>query len=72
MDQYDNPCAHYSLVHAQRQGRRRRPHHAHYRGLGPHTYMLRDAQRGGLDTIPAAAMPSDIVGAARSGSAPAW
>lgn len=60
MDQYDNPCAHYSLV--LRAGRvvggaRAMPTNAAW---GRHTYMLRDALRGALDQIPAAAMPLDI------------
>ena len=61
MDQYDNPTAHYSLV--QRDGcviggARIMPTTAAW---GRHTYMLRDAHLGGLESIPAAAMPSDIV-----------
>ena len=52
MDQYDNPCAHYSLV--QRNGKvvggaRIMPTTAAW---GRHTYMLRDALRGGLESIP--------------------
>jgi acyl homoserine lactone synthase len=61
MDQYDNPCAHYSLV--LRNGRvvggaRTMPTTATW---GRYTYMLRDAHHGGLGEIPASAMPSDIV-----------
>jgi acyl homoserine lactone synthase len=61
MDQYDNPCAHYSLV--LRNGRvvggaRIMPTTAAW---GQHSYMLRDAYLGCLEQIPAAAMPSDIV-----------
>lgn len=60
MDQYDNPCAHYSLV--LRRGRvvggaRSMPTTSSW---GHHTYMLRDALRGCLDQIPPKAMPSDI------------
>ena len=61
MDQYDNPTAHYSLV--QRNGRivggaRTMPTTATW---GRHTYMLRDAHLGCLESIPASAMPADIV-----------
>lgn len=60
MDQYDNPCAHYSLV--VRNGRvvggaRVMPTTAAW---GKHTYMLRDAVRGTLEQIPAAVMPDDV------------
>lgn len=60
MDQYDNPCAHYSLV--LRHGRvvagaRAMPTTSSW---GRHTYMLRDALRGSIDQIPAEVMPSDI------------
>jgi acyl homoserine lactone synthase len=61
MDQYDNPCAHYSLVlHRGRVvgGARTMPTTASW---GRYTYMLRDALRGSIDNIPAAVMPSDIV-----------
>jgi N-acyl-L-homoserine lactone synthetase len=59
MDQYDNPCAHYSLV--LRNGRvvggaRIMPTTAAW---GHHTYMLRDALRGGIDAIPPDVIPSD-------------
>src|SRR5262245_48460588 len=61
MDQYDNPCAHYSLV--LRWGRvvggaRSMPTTASW---GQHTYMLRDVLRGCIDQIPQGVMPSDIV-----------
>ena len=52
MDQYDNPCAHYSLVlHRGRVvgGSRAMPTTAIW---GKHTYMLRDALRGGLERSP--------------------
>jgi len=60
MDQYDNPCAHYSLV--LRNGRvvggaRIMPTTSKW---GHHTYMLRDALRGGIDSIPPDVMPSDF------------
>jgi acyl homoserine lactone synthase len=59
MDQYDNPCAHYSLV--LRNGRvvggaRIMPTTSTW---GRHTYMLRDALRGGIEAIPADVVPSD-------------
>lgn len=60
MDQYDNPCAHYSLVLRLGKvvgGARVMPTSASW---GRHTYMLRDAHRGRLDQIPAQAMPDDI------------
>lgn len=60
MDQYDNPLAHYSLVLRAGKvvgGARCMPTTAQW---GAHTYMLRDALRGGLRHIPAAVMPADI------------
>lgn len=59
MDQYDNPCAHYSLV--MRNGRvvggaRIMPTTATW---GRHTYMLRDALRGSIDSIPPGVVPAD-------------
>jgi len=60
MDQYDNPCAHYSLVLIGGRvvgGARAMPTTAAW---GHHTYMLRDAMRGCLDEIPASVMPTDI------------
>jgi N-acyl-L-homoserine lactone synthetase len=60
MDQYDNPCAHYSLV-LQRDrvvgGARTMATNARW---GHSTYMLRDALRGIIDQIPPEAMPADI------------
>jgi acyl homoserine lactone synthase len=61
MDQYDNPCAHYSLV--LRRGRvvggaRSMPTTASW---GHHTYMLRDVLRGRIEQIPQDVMPADIV-----------
>lgn len=61
MDQYDNPCAHYSLV--LRRGRviggaRSMPTTSIW---GNHTYMLRDVLRGCIDKIPSGVMPNDIV-----------
>ena len=61
MDQYDNPCAHYSLVLRRGKvvgGARAMPTTATW---GQHTYMLRDALRGYLSHIPSELMPSDIV-----------
>ena len=51
MNQYDNPCAHYSLVLRNGRSDRRRPNHADDRGWGSSTYMLRDALRGSIDSI---------------------
>lgn len=61
MDQYDNPCAHYSLVVHRGQvvgGARTMPTTAAW---GKHTYMLRDALCGRLEEIPAEVMPREIV-----------
>jgi acyl homoserine lactone synthase len=60
MDQYDNPCAYYSL--ATRWGKvlggaRIMPTSATW---GRHTYMLRDALRGCIDEIPPDLMPAEI------------
>jgi acyl homoserine lactone synthase len=60
MDQYDNPCAHYSLVLRRGEvvgGARAMPTSASW---GRYTYMLRDARRGSLDAIPSEVMPLDI------------
>ena len=60
MDQYDNPCAHYSLVlHRGRVvgGARAMATSATW---GRYSYMLRDAQHGQLEQIPSAAMPCEI------------
>ncbi len=60
MDQYDNPCAHYSLVLCLGRvvgGARIMPTTSTW---GRHTYMLRDALRGWLDHIPFEVMPFDI------------
>lgn len=60
MDQYDNPTAYYSLVLDRGKvigGARIMATNASW---GQHTYMLRDALRGGLTDIPATVMPSDI------------
>ncbi len=60
MDQYDNPCSHYSLaIHRGRVvgGARVMPTTATW---GSHTYMLRDALRGRLEDIPSHMMASDI------------
>jgi len=60
MDQYDNPCAHYCLVLRNGQvvgGARAMSTAASW---GQHTYMLRDALRGQLESIPAEVMPYEI------------
>jgi acyl homoserine lactone synthase len=60
MDQYDNPCAHYSLVTRWGKvlgGARIMPTTAAW---GRHTYMLRDALHGRIDEIPPDLMPADI------------
>jgi N-acyl-L-homoserine lactone synthetase len=64
MDQYDNPCAHYSLVVRKGKvlgGARIMPTTAVW---GQHTYMLRDALRGHLHEIPANAIPEDVTSSA--------
>lgn len=61
MDQYDNPTAWYSLCVRDGEvlgGTRVMPTTSRW---GKHSYMLRDAQQGVLDSIPPQAMPSDIV-----------
>jgi acyl homoserine lactone synthase len=60
MDQYDNPCASYSLVlHRGRVvgGARVMPTSAVW---GKHTYMLRDARRGCISEIPPDMIDADI------------
>ena len=60
MDQYDNPTAHYCLVMRNGEvvgGARAMSTAATW---GQHTYMLRDAMRGNLETIPAEVMPYEI------------
>lgn len=60
MDQYDNPCAHYSVVTRWGKvlgGARIMPTSAAW---GRHTYMLRDASRGCIDEIPRDLMPADV------------
>lgn len=60
MDQYDNPCAYYSLVLRRGEvigGARIMPTSAVW---GRHTYMLRDAQQGRIDQIPAEVLQGDI------------
>lgn len=61
MDQYDNPCAHYSLV--LRGGRvlggaRAMPTTASW---GRHSYMLRDIQLGRFEHVPPEVMPAEII-----------
>ena len=60
MDQYDNPCAHYSLVLDRGEVMGGARTMATTAVWGQHTYMLRDALRGCLEQIPAEVMPSDI------------
>ena len=60
MDQYDNPCAYYSLVVRRGKvvgGCRTMPTTASW---GRHTYMLRDALRGCIDQIPTGVIPVDV------------
>ena len=60
MDQYDNPCAHYCLVVRRGEvvgGARTMPTDATW---GRHTYMLRDALHGNIESIPQGVMPSDV------------
>lgn len=61
MDQYDNPCARYSLVVDRGSVVGGARAMATTSSWGKHTYMLRDALRGTLDQIPPGAMPHDIV-----------
>jgi acyl homoserine lactone synthase len=60
MDQYDNPCAHYCLVmrHGEVVGGARAMSTA--AKWGRHTYMLRDALLGNLESIPPEVMPYEI------------
>jgi acyl homoserine lactone synthase len=61
MDQYDNPTAWYSLAVEGGKvlgGARVMPTTSVW---GKHTYMLRDAFVGTIDSIPNRAMPSEIV-----------
>jgi N-acyl-L-homoserine lactone synthetase len=60
MDQYDNPTAHYVLVmrHGEVVGGARAM--ATSASWGQHTYMLRDALRGSLESIPPEVMPYEI------------
>lgn len=61
MDQYDNPTAWYSLVIRNGTvlgGARVMPTTSRW---GQHTYMLRDAYTGTINSIPSDAMPSEIV-----------
>ena len=72
MDQYDNPTAHYSLV--QRNGKvvggaRIMPTTAAW---GRHTYMLRDAQLGGLESDSRRGDAVRHRGARGLGDAPGW
>lgn len=60
MDQYDNPCAHYSVVLNRGKvvgGARAMPTSATW---GRYSYMLRDAQRGQLAQIPSEVMPYEV------------
>lgn len=60
MDQYDNPTAWYSLVIRDGQcigGTRVMPTTSRW---GKHSYMLRDARHGVVESIPADAMPGEV------------
>lgn len=60
MDQYDNPTAWYSLVVSGETvlgGARVMPTTARW---GKHTYMMRDAHQGSLDTIPSNPLPTGV------------
>jgi N-acyl-L-homoserine lactone synthetase len=60
MDQYDNPCAYYSLVLWRGDvvcGCRTMPTTASW---GRHTYLLRDVRRGHIDQIPDEVVPFDF------------
>jgi N-acyl-L-homoserine lactone synthetase len=61
MDQYDNPCARYSLVLSRGRVVGGARAMATTSTWGKHTYMLRDALMGNLEQIPSRAMPHDIV-----------
>lgn len=61
MDQYDNPTAWYSLCLRDGKvigGTRVMPTTSRW---GSHSYMLRDARQGVLDSIPTSAMPAEII-----------
>ena len=61
MDQYDNPCAHYSLVLSRGRvvgGARSMPTTAAW---GRHSYMLRDILLGQFEHVPPGVMPAEIV-----------
>ena len=60
MDQYDNPTAWYSLVVRNGEVLGGARVMATTSVWGKHSYMLRDAFRGTIDTIPDRAMPSEI------------
>lgn len=60
MDQYDNPCAHYSLVLLNGKVVGGARIMATTASWGEHTYMLRDALRGSLKNIPPSVMEADI------------
>lgn len=60
MDQYDNPCAHYSLVIRRGKVVGGIRAMATTSSWGRHTYMLRDALRGYIDQIPTDMMPCDL------------
>ena len=71
MDQYDNPCAHYSLVLHRGKvvgGARAMATSATW---GQHSYMLRDARHGKLDQIPVEVMPRTLP-RTMSGNAHVW
>ena len=60
MDQYDNPCAHYSLVLRRGEVVGGARAMSTLSSWGRHTYMLRDALNGSLEQIPSCVMPFDI------------
>ena len=60
MDQYDNPCAHYSVVLRRGVvvgGCRAMPTTAVW---GRHSYMLQDALRGRIEQIPSRVVPFEV------------
>ncbi len=60
MDQYDNPTAWYSLVVENGEvlgGARCAPTTSHW---GQHTYMMRDAFEGRINSIPKSSLPDNV------------
>ncbi len=60
LDQYDNPCAHYSLVLDRGMVGGGARVMSTTSSWGRHTYMLRDAMRGCIEDIPVDMLPCDI------------